>query len=311
MRAFRDAYDRIRDDGHIVAIDIDPLAPALHALGSADKTYVVPRTGMPDFIPTLLDICRREGVDLIIPLIDPDIPVLARHGEALGQAGARVVVPDVDAAEIAADKWLTSSFFRDLGLPAPETRLETRDGAAEVFPLVIKPRFGSASQNVFVARTSEELDFSRGRVPDPVFQEYLPGPEITTDVVVGLEGELLATVSRERIAVRSGEVSKGRTIHDRRIAEACGRIAAALRVRCPITVQCMLKDGAPYFTEINARLGGGLPLAIAAGVDVPALILRSARGEVVEAVPWDGYRAGLYLTRFDESFFLDETFRRV
>jgi carbamoyl-phosphate synthase large subunit len=310
MRAFRAAYERVGDEGHIVAVDVDRLAPALHTLGPRDNTYVVPRTVSKEYIPALIDICRKDRVDLVIPLIDPDIVVLARHADEFRAAGARAAVPDQQAAEIAADKWLTGTFFRDLGLPVPHTKRAADELTGEL-PVVVKPRFGSAAHDVYVARSPEDLAYSRAHVSDPLFQEYLPGPEITTDVIVGLGGELLATVSRQRIAVRAGEVAKGKTIHDRRIAEACARIAAALGVRCPITVQCIFKDGTPYFTEINARLGGGLPLAIAAGVDVPALILRSARGETSAPIPWDGYRAGLYLTRFDDSFFLDEGFQRV
>jgi len=68
----------------------------------------------------------------------------------------------------------------------------------------------------------------------------------------------------------------------------------------------MLKDGIPYFTEINARLGGGAPLAIAAGVNFPHWLLARAAGLAVEIPPLGTYKTGLYLTRFDESHFLDQ-----
>ncbi|NJL34741.1 MAG: hypothetical protein HC893_13915, partial [Chloroflexaceae bacterium] len=76
-------------DGHIIALDIDPLAPALQI---ADRRYMVPRLSSPNYIPTLLEICRREQVQLIFPLIDPDIPMLARHRAALEATGARLAV---------------------------------------------------------------------------------------------------------------------------------------------------------------------------------------------------------------------------
>ena len=89
MRAFRAAYERVGDEGHIVAVDVDRLAPALHALGPRDNTYVVPRTVSKEYIPALIDICRKDRVDLVIPLIDPDIVVLARHADELRAAGVR------------------------------------------------------------------------------------------------------------------------------------------------------------------------------------------------------------------------------
>jgi carbamoyl-phosphate synthase large subunit len=70
-----------------------------------------------------------------------------------------------------------------------------------------------------------------------------------------------------------------------------------------------MKDGVPHFTEINARLGGGVPLSIAAGVDFPHWLLARAAGLPVEIPPLGSYRTGLYLTRFDDSFFLTESER--
>lgn len=76
LRAFRRAYDSLRLAGRIIAVDIDPLAPGLQV---ADRCYIVPRLSMPDYIPTLVEICERERVNLVFPLIDPDIPIPWSH----------------------------------------------------------------------------------------------------------------------------------------------------------------------------------------------------------------------------------------
>jgi carbamoyl-phosphate synthase large subunit len=304
LRAFRQAYRLLGLQGQIVALDVDPLAPALQV---ADRPYVVPRLDSPDFIPTLVDICRRDRIDLVFPLIDPDIPVLAAHKAAIEAAGARVAVVPPQAAAIAADKWQTAQFFRSLDLPAPRSWLpEQIDSRAAAYPLFVKPRHGSAAQHTFQVRNAEELAFFCRYVPDPIVQEWLPGPEITSDVICDLDGEVLGVVSRKRIEVRWGEVAKGVTVYDPAIAEACVRIARALPAIGPITVQCMLKDGVPHFTEINARMGGGLPLGIAAGADSPRWLLARAACIPIAIPPLGSYRTGLHLTRFDESFFLTE-----
>jgi carbamoyl-phosphate synthase large subunit len=101
-------------------------------------------------------------------------------------------------------------------------------------------------------------------------------------------------------------VSKGVTVYSPVIAAACVRIARALPAVGPITVQCLLKDGMPLFTEINARLGGGFPLGVRAGIDSPRLVLARAAGLAVDIPPLGSYQRGLYLTRFDDAFFLTE-----
>src|SRR5207249_1264001 len=101
-------------------------------------------------------------------------------------------------------------------------------------------------------------------------------------------------VSRRRLEVRWGEVAKGVTLWDEGIAAACTRIAQALPAVGPITVQCMMKDGVPHFIEINARLGGGFPLGIAAGADSPRWLLARCAGLELEIPPPGSYQSGLY-----------------
>jgi carbamoyl-phosphate synthase large subunit len=307
LRCFRRAYHTLGLDGRIIAIDIDPLAPALR---EGDRTYLVPRTCEPGFIAAVADICRQERVRLVFPLIDPDIYVLAKHARVIQDAGARAVVVSPAAALITADKWHTAEFFRRIGVPTPQSWLPSGlDGVRRDFPLFIKPRQGSAGKHAFKVCDARELEFFTGYVPDPIIEDYLPGPEITNDVVCDLEGEVLAVVSRQRIETRSGEVAKGITVHDAAITEHCIKIARELPAVGPITVQCIRRDGRPFFTEINARLGGGVPLAIAAGADLPLWLLGRAAGMPVEVPSVGTYRSGLYLTRFDESFFLTEAQR--
>lgn len=304
LRAFRRAYQALGLRGRIIAVDIDPLAPALQL---ADRPYLVPNTPSEEFIPELIEICRREQVHLVFPLIDPDIPVLSHHRKALQATGAQLAVVRPEAAAITGDKRQTHAFFRKLGLAAPRSWLPGEMSPADAdFPLFIKPRRGSGAKHTFKLRCRNDLAFFAQYVSDPLIQEFLPGPEITTDVICDLKGELLSLVSRQRIEVRCGEVAKGVTVYDQTIADACVKMARALPAVGPFTVQSMLKEGVHHFTEINARLGGGVPLGIAAGVDSPRWLLASAAGLPVVVPPLGSYRVGLYLTRFDESFFLDE-----
>lgn len=303
MRAFRRAYAGLDLPGRIVATDIDPLAPALHEV---DVPYLVPRFTTPDYIPALVDICQREQITAIFPLIDPDIPLLAQHRTALEATGARLAVVPTAAAAIAADKWLTYRFFVDTGIPTPQSWLPADfDSDAAQYPVFIKPRGGSGAKNTFKVHNARELRFFVDYVPDPIIQEFLPGHEITSDVICDLDGSLLGVISRQRIEVRWGEVAKGVTVHHPAIAEACTTIARAFPALGPITVQCILDaSGALKFTEINARLGGGVPLGIAAGADSPRWLLAHLAGLALDAPPPIPYQTGLHLTRYDDSRFL-------
>lgn len=310
LRAFRGAFKDLQMEGRIVAVDVDPLAPALR---EADAVYLVPRLADPDSVPTLAEVCRREEIGLIFPLIDEGMPVLAAGRAELEETGARLVLLSQAGVATTADKVLTDRLLRRIGVPAPIKWLpdEARRASLE-YPVFVKPRFGSAGKGASRVRDKRELDYLLDYTPEPIVQEYLPGPEVTTDVLCDLDGNVLAVVSRQRIEVREGEVAKGVTIHDPEIIEFCVRIAKGLEAIGPITVQCLLRDGSPYFTEVNPRFGGGLPLAIAAGVPAPQWLLASAAGRSIAVPPLGTYTTGLHITRFDNSFFLaEEELKRV
>ncbi|MGD0175173.1 MAG: ATP-grasp domain-containing protein, partial [Anaerolineales bacterium] len=172
--------------------------------------------------------------------------------------------------------------------------------------LFIKPRRGSAGQGAFRVENERQLEFFLTYVEDPIIQECLPGPEITSDTICSAGGEVWAVVSRRRIEIRAGEVAKGVTVWDERIARGCVEAAKGIQAAGPITVQCILRDGEPFFTEINARFGGGCPLGIAAGANSPKWYLAEA-AEIPLKIPAMGkYKQGLSMTRYDESFFLPE-----
>lgn len=304
VKAFRDGLKKLGIGGVIIGADIQTLAPALRCV---DVPYIVPRLDSPDYIPTIVQLCVKEKVSLVFPLIDPDIRILSQGKSAIEATGARVMVVGHDGVQLCEDKWLTTQFFRSLGLTTPRSWLPDDKSIQNVeFPIFIKPRRGSASQNTFKVKDKSSLDFFSAYVPNPIVQEYIQGSEVTSDVICFDEGEVLAIVSRRRIEVRSGEVSKGVTVFNKEIASACDLIARSLPAIGPITVQCIMRDGIPYFTEINARFGGGIPLGIAAGVDSPKLIIQRAGGMAVTRQVSGEYRQGLYMSRYDESFFVTE-----
>jgi carbamoyl-phosphate synthase large subunit len=302
LHTFQRAYRSLRLIGRIIVTDINPLAPSFQV---ADRAHTVPRLTDPAYVPTLLEIVRREHVGMVFPLIDPDIPILAAHKADFESAGARVMTPDAEGAETAHDKWKTHELFAALEIPAARSWLP-KDMRDPEFPLFIKPRRGSAGQGAFRVEDNSQLEFFLTYVEDPIVQECLPGPEITSDVICGAGGEVWAVVSRRRIEIRAGEVAKGVTLWDEGIARYCAAAACGIHAAGPITVQCILRDGRPFFTEINARFGGGCPLGIRAGVNSPKWYLAEAAGLSVKIPPLGSYTRGLYMTRFDESFFFEE-----
>ena len=305
IQLWQKAFSDLGIKGRIIGVDLSPLGPAVYFL---DQYYRAPRIGSKEYIPFLEQVCEQERIDIIFPLLDHDLPVLASARDSFLNKGFRLVVCSLDSINKTQDKWLTYHMFDTLGLKSPKSwLLRDLDKIDKKDTLFIKPRVGSASRDTYKISSTQELEFYTNQIPNPIIQECLNGPEITTDVICDLiNGEVLGIVSRERLETRSGEVTKGRTIRDARIIDGCFKIVRHIKAIGPITVQCMMHDGKPYFTEVNARYGGGAPLGIISGVNSPAWYL-SKHFDLEINIPEIGeYRNNLYMLRYDSAVYLKE-----
>lgn len=290
--------------GKLVGADMLFSAPAIHVV---DGKYRVCRVTDEDYIPQLLDICEKEDIDLLIPLIDTELVVLAENKERFKEVGITALVSDPDVIRITMDKYDTHKFLTERGFDVPKVinLNEALDRDDIEYPLLMKPARGSASIGVTKIESREDLIFFKDRIPDPILQEYLDGDEYTLDVLVDFDGKVRCVVPRKRLEVRAGEVSKGMTVKDERIIMTGKRVVEALKGSLgPITVQGFLtSDGKFKITEINPRFGGGHPLTIAAGADYPRWIIEMMLGRDPD-IAIDGWEDGLVMLRYDEAIFV-------
>jgi carbamoyl-phosphate synthase large subunit len=303
MAAFKRAMEALDVRGQVYGADWSPLAPAFHV---ADKSFLVPGVNAPDYVDELLDVCRKNKVGLVIPLIDWELQVLAEAKERFAEAGARMLVSSPRVVEICRDKKKTFDFLHEGGWGSPRvfSYEEAQDGP---FPLFMKPRFGSSTRHVRFLRNRLALKRYVRHRNRAVIQEVVRGTEYTVDVYAGLDGVPRVAVPRQRIQVRAGEVAKARTVRHRPIIERSMEVVQGLG-ECAgvITVQCFLTaDGEIKFFDINPRFGGGVPLAIKAGAHFPRWIILEHLGEDPE-IPPDGWEEGLVMLRYDAEVFCKE-----
>ncbi len=302
-RAFRKEIVDHSPGGRLLGADVSRLSAGFH---DADAAFLVPRCTESDYIPQLLDIVRRERVGVVIPLIDTELGILARHREIFLREGCHVIVSDVEQVLLTRDKARSAERFRRLGFDAPRVLAadDLRDPDALRYPLFVKPSAGSSSIGAVRIDGPAELRYQLAHTESPVVQSFEEGEEFTIDVFCDLRGIARCAVPRQRLEVRAGEVSKGVTVKDRAMMDAASRLVTALGgCRGCITLQCFRQpEGRFVFFEANLRFGGGYPLAYAAGANFPGWILRMVAGQ--EIAPFDGWEDDLLMLRFDDAIFV-------
>lgn len=264
----------------IVAADCDPASVGFHF---ADAAYVVPRVGASGYLERMLEICRREAVDLFLPALDEELAICGEHRSRFAELGTGLMLSAPGALAVCADKLHMYDCFRRLGIPTPRTVAGEayREGVFDRYPLIVKPRSGRGGTGVHLARDHREAAFFAGYVERAVIQECLDGVEYTIDALATLDSDLRILSPRQRLATESGISSKGFTHWREELVEPVRTLVRALGLAGPLNIQCFISaEGRVAFTEINARLAGTAILSQAAGVPLFEGILELARGGV-------------------------------
>ena len=124
------------------------------------------------------------------------------------------------------------------------------------------------------------------------------------DVYRSRDGEIHAIVPRQRLLVRRGEVQNGVTVRDEHLIDATRRLVEQLDgIWGAFCCQCRRAPGGePRFFEINPRFGGGVPLAIAAGADLPLYLLQEALGLPITS-QLGAFTDRLLMVRYDDALY--------
>ena len=89
-------------------------------LQMVDQYYTVPRGDDPAYADAILDICIKEKVDVVIPIMSAELVTLAKNADKFAQAGVALSVSDLEPLEIANNKLGLFEFMKENGLPIPK-----------------------------------------------------------------------------------------------------------------------------------------------------------------------------------------------
>ncbi|MFO7568624.1 MAG: ATP-grasp domain-containing protein [Smithellaceae bacterium] len=285
--------------GRVLAADQSPSAPALQA---ADEAYVMPGVFDPGYVEQLLTICKSRQVGLVIPLNDLELPVLAENKARFCSESIIVVVSDAAVVNTCFDKYQTLAFAQKNGIVVPPSYfspLEARqalDSGALAFPLVVKPRWGSASFGVEVCYDEDELthvfELAKKRLVRSfvaklstnmeqclLIQPIISGQEYGLDVVNDLAGRHVCTFVKKKLAMRSGETDKAVSIEYPELFEIGRNIGMRLGHVGNLDLDVCGDDNGLFLIDMNPRFGGGYPFSHMAGANVPAALLAWAEGK--------------------------------
>jgi len=263
----------LNGNGLVIATDYQLNAPALI---DADIAFKVPDIYDDMYIPRLKEIIKEYNVNAVISLNDLELPIISKHKQELENLNTKVIISNEDVIDISFDKWKTYQFLKKIGLNTPET-FKSLDSAIKAieqrtlkFPLVIKPRWGSGSIAIEYPESLEELKIGYK------LQKF----KINRTILNTVNSQAIEDASfvKEKIAMRSGETDKARSVINEDFEKLGEIIGSKLKHIGNMDVDAFKMNDKLFILELNPRFGGGYPFSHQAGANITAVYLDWLKG---------------------------------
>ena len=300
VQYFKRTFDGV---GIVVATDANLLGPAIY---EADKYYIVPPITAEDYLDRVLDICKKEKINGLLSLIDPELSLLAANEEKFKSLGVTIIGSSYGLCEMALDKMQMYEWLKTHGYNCARSWInkdefyKVLDAGKISFPVFVKPYRGSASINISKVEDKETIELLFDHEDDLMIQEFLNGQEIGADVYIDLiSGEVVSIFTKKKLKMRAGETDKAVSFKDDELFELIERFVLEAGYKGQIDIDIFEIDGKYYISEVNPRFGGGYPHAYEAGCDHMKLILNNLNG-VVNKKNIGAFEEGVYMMKYNE-----------
>lgn len=283
-----------------------------HAVESLGTVLHGPKFNSQEFLVYLDSIIDSLEIDIVIPCLDSSVLGLATYKALDNESRAYCVVSELSLCKICDDKTGCDDFFVD-----QTTILSKIPRYGELgfsFPCIAKPKIGSGASGHKIFQDKREFGNWKGSRDDYVIQKLITGVEISVDAFFFYtdEGCRYTYYVRSRDVVEHGEVMKCSTYLLSDELRICIETALERMIgfaRGPLNMQIIVEVGEQddvYFVEVNPRFGGGVTMAIEAGINMPEYIIKTRKNQEFNMTSPKDTNKNLVMSRSRRDHFYNE-----
>lgn len=289
--------------GNVIATDMSEYAPAIY---EADAYYIVPLMSDENYLDVIFDICKKERINGVLSLIDPELSLLAAHEADFAKLGVTVIGSPIEQCERSLDKYQMYQWLKDHGYRCAKSYMDKEefyndiDAGVISFPVFVKPANGSASNAISKVYDKETVELLFAHEEGLMIQEFLDGQEIGADVYIDMiSGEVVSIFTKKKLKMRAGETDKAVSFKDEKLFNLIEKFVRDSGFSAQIDIDIFDIDGEYYISEVNPRFGGGYPHAYESGANHMQLIVNNLEGKT--NIPQIGhYRDGSVMMKYIE-----------
>lgn len=264
---------------HTIGLDTNPFAYGAY---DCDQFEYIPSVHSENYISCLIDVCKSYSIDLIIPGLDDEILMFAQNKKRFESEGIKTIVSGQELIKLCRDKEQMSVVLnRVSNVFVSSYSKETITGDIESgkasFPLIAKPRGGSASKGINIIHSHKDLagigkhhiiqELAIPAPEDPNYQYYHrqikknKNPqvsEISIQIVTDKHGNLLGKMASYN-KLKDGIPIEVVPVDDKRIWEVVDGLIPhflELGLKGPLNIQGRLTEKGLKIFEMNPRFTG-------------------------------------------------------
>jgi carbamoyl-phosphate synthase large subunit len=280
-REIMKAFKMVKGKYKIIATDMNNKSLGIH---DTPNRYVIPPAKSNEYINALLKICKKENASVLVPGSDKELEKISENRKKFEDEGIIVLINSKDVIQKCSDKFELINFLNKKGIICPKHSLYNNEKDVEeinYFPIIIKPKSGGGSKNVFFAQDKDEAKFFCKYLIkyglEPIIEEHIGNyqEEYTVGILYADNGKLLTSIAMKRLLtgglstrqsivnpntnekyVISSGISQGIVEDFGEVRKMGEKIAKIIEADGPINIQCRKTENGIIPFEINPRFSG-------------------------------------------------------
>jgi carbamoyl-phosphate synthase large subunit len=223
------------------------------------------------YLDELINICMEYKVNLIYPIIDEEIELLAKNLERVIRTGAIPCVSNLKSINICRNKLLTYEIVNE-NMPeiAIQTKLLSQFNSSKTYPLFIKPIKGRASIGCFKICSNADLNYYKSKVncDEYIIQDYIEGRFFSVDIIRDNNKNINVLVKEELLRNKNGAGMVIKTTKNKKLERIASKIVSIIDIKGAANLE-FIYDGKNYrLVEVNPRLPAGTQFSCMAGFNL-------------------------------------------
>lgn len=284
-------------------------------LQMVDVFYRVPEAKDPRYIPIVLDICKKEKVDIYLPTVSYELIPILDNMQKFKEIGVVVSVSNRKSIEICTNKLKFYEFMRDnnlpmvdfyaahsvdevkeafdkLGYPYKAVCLKALESSGSRGIRIVDPNksrfdilFGEKPNSLYISYEELiEVLSEKEKMPEVVVMEAIPGEEFSVDLVAE-HGKVLYMCARQSNTIVASIPQSATLFQDEKAYKICEDVVKLLKLDGNADFDFKYDaNGNPILMEVNPRIAATMSIFKAGGMNLVYLRLKQLLGEELPVI---------------------------